>query len=39
LLSPLEFESVIVKDPVCGMPLDSEKANFKAEFLTKKYFF
>jgi starch phosphorylase len=35
----LEFESVIVKDPVCGMPLDSEKANFKAEFLTKKYFF
>jgi starch phosphorylase len=30
---------VIVKDPVCGMPLDPEKANFKTEFLSKKYFF
>ena len=30
---------MIVKDPVCGMRLDPEKANFKTEFLSKKYFF
>jgi starch phosphorylase len=28
-----------VKDPVCGMPLDSEKTEFKTKFLTKKYYF
>ena len=30
---------MIVKDPVCGMPLDSEKASFKTDFLAKEYFF
>jgi starch phosphorylase len=35
----LEFENVIVKDPVCGMPVDSEKVNFETDFLAKKYFF
>ncbi len=28
-----------VKDPVCGMPLDPEKTEFKVEFLTKQYYF
>jgi starch phosphorylase len=28
-----------VKDPVCGMPLDSEKTQFKTEFLNKQYYF
>ena len=28
-----------VKDPVCGMPLDSEKTEFKTKFLTKQYYF
>jgi starch phosphorylase len=28
-----------VKDPVCGMPLDPEKTEYKAEFLTKQYHF
>jgi starch phosphorylase len=28
-----------VKDPVCGMPLDPKKAEFKMEFLTKQYYF
>jgi starch phosphorylase len=28
-----------VKDPVCGMPLDPKKTDFKIEFLTKKYYF
>ncbi|MGA2310434.1 MAG: alpha-glucan family phosphorylase [Candidatus Bathyarchaeia archaeon] len=28
-----------VKDPVCGMPLDPEKAVFKTEFLTEQYYF
>jgi starch phosphorylase len=27
------------KDPVCGMPLDSEKTEFKVEFLTRQYYF
>jgi starch phosphorylase len=27
------------KDPVCGMPLDPERSQFKAEFLTKQYYF
>jgi starch phosphorylase len=27
------------KDPVCGMPLDPNKTEFKAEFLTKQYYF
>jgi starch phosphorylase len=30
---------VSAKDPVCGMPLDSERSQFKAEFLTKQYYF
>ncbi|MCW4046306.1 MAG: alpha-glucan family phosphorylase [Candidatus Bathyarchaeota archaeon] len=30
---------MIVKDPVCGMPLDPEKANFKTDFLAKQYYF
>ncbi|HIJ08914.1 TPA: alpha-glucan family phosphorylase [Candidatus Bathyarchaeota archaeon] len=30
---------MIVKDPVCGMPLDPEKATFKTDFLSKNYFF
>jgi starch phosphorylase len=30
---------VSVKDPVCGMPLDPEKTEFKVEFLTKQYYF
>jgi len=28
-----------VKDPVCGMPLDPKKTEFKMEFLTKQYYF
>jgi starch phosphorylase len=28
-----------MKDPVCGMPLDPRKTEFKVEFLTKQYFF
>ena len=28
-----------VKDPVCGMPLDPEKTEFKVEFLAKQYYF
>jgi starch phosphorylase len=28
-----------VKDPVCGMPLDPRKTEFKTEFLTKQYYF
>ena len=28
-----------VKDPVCGMPLDPKKTEFKTEFLTKQYYF
>jgi starch phosphorylase len=28
-----------VKDPMCGMPLDPEKTEFKVEFLTKQYYF
>jgi starch phosphorylase len=28
-----------VKDPVCGMPLDPKKTEYKAEFLTKQYYF
>jgi YHS domain-containing protein len=28
-----------VKDPVCGVPLDPEKAEFKVEFLNKQYYF
>ncbi len=28
-----------MKDPVCGMPLDPEKTEFKLEFLTKQYYF
>src|SRR5271157_1354529 len=28
-----------VKDPVCGMPLDPAKAEFKVEFLTRQYCF
>lgn len=28
-----------VKDPVCGMPLDPKKTEFKLEFLTRQYFF
>jgi starch phosphorylase len=27
------------KDPVCGMPLDRERTEFKVEFLTKQYYF
>jgi starch phosphorylase len=27
------------KDPVCGMPLDPKKTEFKTEFLTKQYYF
>jgi starch phosphorylase len=27
------------KDPVCGMPLDPERTQFKAEFLAKQYYF
>ena len=27
------------KDPVCGMPLDSEKTEFRTKFLTKQYYF
>jgi starch phosphorylase len=27
------------KDPVCGMPLDPDKAKFACEFLGRKYFF
>jgi starch phosphorylase len=30
---------VSVKDPVCGMPLDPRKTEFKIEFLTKQYYF
>lgn len=30
---------MLVKDPVCGMPLDSEKTKFKAEFLGGQYYF
>jgi starch phosphorylase len=30
---------MIVKDPLCGMPLDPEKTNFKIDFLAKQYFF
>jgi starch phosphorylase len=30
---------LIVKDPVCGMPLDPGKASFKTDFLAKNYFF
>jgi len=30
---------VIVKDPVCGMPLDPEKTEFKAEARGKTYYF
>jgi starch phosphorylase len=28
-----------VKDPLCGMPLDPKKTEFKVEFLTKQYYF
>jgi starch phosphorylase len=28
-----------VKDPVCGMPLDPKKTDFKMEFLTNQYYF
>ena len=28
-----------VKDPVCGMPLDPAKAEFKVDFLTKQFYF
>ncbi len=28
-----------MKDPVCGIPLDPEKTEFKLEFLTKQYYF
>jgi starch phosphorylase len=30
---------MIVKDPLCGMPVDSEKTAFKAETLGKVYYF
>ncbi|MEM3014364.1 MAG: alpha-glucan family phosphorylase [Candidatus Bathyarchaeia archaeon] len=30
---------VIVKDPVCGMPIDPEKTEFKAEVRGKTYYF
>jgi len=30
---------VSVKDPVCGMPLDPAKAEFKVDFLTKQFYF
>jgi starch phosphorylase len=30
---------VSAKDPVCGMPLDPEKTEFKTEFLTRQYYF
>ncbi len=33
------LDSLSVKDPVCGMPLDPEKTEFKTEFLTKQYYF
>jgi starch phosphorylase len=32
-------DAVSVKDPVCGMPLDPRKTEFKIEFLTKQYYF
>jgi starch phosphorylase len=28
-----------VRDPLCGIPLDPEKTNFKIDFLAKQYFF
>ena len=34
-----EYDFLSVKDPVCGMPLDPEKTEFKVEFLTKQYYF
>jgi starch phosphorylase len=30
---------MIVRDPVCGLPVDSEKTNFKAEVRGKVYYF
>ena len=30
---------MFVKDPVCGMPLDSSTAQFTANFLSKQYYF
>jgi starch phosphorylase len=33
------FVYMFVKDPVCGMPLDSSKTQFTANFLSKQYYF
>jgi starch phosphorylase len=33
------FVYMFIKDPVCGMPLDSSKTQFTANFLSKQYYF
>jgi len=33
------FAFMFIKDPVCGMPLDSSTAQFTANFLSKQYYF
>ena len=33
------FVYMFIKDPVCGMPLDSSQTQFTANFLSKQYFF
>jgi glycogen phosphorylase len=33
------FVYMLIKDPVCGMPLDPSKTQFTANFLSKQYYF
>lgn len=33
------FVYMLIKDPVCGMPLDPSKAQFTANFLSRQYYF